>query len=787
MHKISEDRIPGILYLANLNRERMVIRAQTLNVYAFEQNFSASSNFADIAQQRAKSWEIIEENWKKFESLPRASEKGRQAVAKLAQEYKEWKNIYITLDGIINKLINNTNPDIQRSLFEEYRKAVAIMVPISNTMGATMDSLTDTNLTNTSKMITDASSTADSFVFITIIVLLLAIAIGIIMAFTTINNITNSLSRVKDGLNGFFSFINRENSHAPHIELDSSDEFGQMAVEINNAIDKTVREIEQDNALVAEIDDIIEKVDNGFYFYTVKGSSSNPMTNSIKDKVNQLVSGTNQQLQIVVDTLTKYGESDFNYTYDPKVNENMNGSFGSLVAATMLIGNNVSELIGMILNAGEKLNIDTDILEETSNNLARASNEQAASLEETAAALEQITSTIINNNDNINKILINSKELNSSVDVGQKLANETASSMDEINSQVNLINDAITVIDQIAFQTNILSLNAAVEAATAGEAGKGFAVVAQEVRNLASRSAEAAKEIKAIVENATSKANNGKKISDDMIKGYEALNANIQNTVHLINDIASASKEQQEGLEQINDAVTQLDQATQQNAAEATRINDLVQEVSHLSNNLVLAASRAKFKPEAREQVADVDLVFTTAKLKNDHVRFKMTNFNKLDDRKSVTVTDHHSCNLGKWVDEQISQNKAFTKTASWNHFMENHAKVHNKVKEYMDKSAQNASNNELKRISQEIEHATIEVFRGLNQVKIDNAKALKENGTANTHQSISTPSTKVAQISKKPASVSTHTHSHSGGCCTPTKIKTIAPSKSSNDEWESF
>ncbi|MDY0322119.1 MAG: methyl-accepting chemotaxis protein [Arcobacteraceae bacterium] len=607
-------------------------------------------------------------------------------------------------------------------------------------------------------------------------------------------NISSTLKAFKEGLNGFFSFINRETSHATHIELNSTDEFGQMANEINNAIDRTVREIEQDNALVAEIDDIIEKVDNGFYFYTVKGTSSNPMTNSIKDKVNQLVAGTNQQMQLIVDTLVRYGESDFNYTYDPKVNENMNGSFGSLVASTMLIGNNVSELIGMILNAGEKLNLDTSILEETSNNLARSSNEQAASLEETAAALEQITSTIINNNENINKILLNSKDLNNSVDVGQKLANETATSMDEINTQVNLINDAITVIDQIAFQTNILSLNAAVEAATAGEAGKGFAVVAQEVRNLASRSAEAAKEIKAIVENATSKANQGKQISDEMIKGYQALNTNIQNTVHLINDIANASKEQQEGLEQINDAVTQLDQATQQNAAEATRISDLVAEVSKLSHDLVTAASRAKFKQEARKQVSDVDLVFQTAKLKNDHIRFKMTNFAKLDERKSVTVTDHHSCALGKWVDEQIRANKPFTKTASWNEFMNNHAAVHQKVKEYMDKSAMGASNAELKKISQEIEHATIGVFKGLNQVKIDNGVYMAENSSNSAHKQIApsnTVSHKPQPSLKKPVAKATTSytqHTHSGGCCTPPKMQTITPSKSSkDDEWEAF
>ncbi|RXJ93678.1 chemotaxis protein, partial [Arcobacter sp. CECT 8989] len=128
------------------------------------------------------------------------------------------------------------------------------------------------------------------------------------------------------------------------------------------------------------------------------------------------------------------------------------------------------------------------------------------------------------------------------------------------------MNDAISVIDQIAFQTNILSLNAAVEAATAGEAGKGFAVVAGEVRNLASRSAEAAKEIKSLVENATQKSGDGKQIAGNMIEGYTHLNENIQNTHGLIKNVAESSKEQKTGIEQISIAVNQLDQQTQKNA-----------------------------------------------------------------------------------------------------------------------------------------------------------------------------------------------------------------------------
>ena len=167
--------------------------------------------------------------------------------------------------------------------------------------------------------------------------------------------------------------------------------------------------------------------------------------------------------------------------------------------------------------------------------------------------------------------------------------------MDDINQEVNAIDEAISVIDQIAFQTNILSLNAAVEAATAGEAGKGFAVVAQEVRNLASRSAEAANEIKTLVENANKKANNGKKIADKMIDGYTHLNESISKTLDLISDVEVASKEQLTDIKQINNAISQLDQQTQENASTSSKTKDIAVETQNIAETIVTIADEKEF------------------------------------------------------------------------------------------------------------------------------------------------------------------------------------------------
>jgi len=475
----------------------------------------------------------------------------------------------------------------------------------------------------------------------------------------------------------------------------------------------------EEDVLIQEINEVLVKVEKGLFDITIKSNSDNQNLNLIKNNINNVLHTNAKFADQTIQTLIEYGNANFEHEVST---DKLSGKMGSIILGIRSLGSSISELLALLNMTSEELNSEMIELSNASLSLSNSSNTQAAALEETAAALEEVTSTIISTANNTSKMTELSNDVHTSAIKGQKLANETAVAMEGINNEVSAIDEAIIVIDQISFQTNILSLNAAVEAATAGEAGKGFAVVAQEVRNLATRSAQAANEIKNLVHNAKEKAIIGKEISDNMINGYETLNSNIENQLALIEDVSSASKEQQQAIRQINDSVTELDKNTQQNATSAAQISAQSENIKVLSTQLVEVVNHTTYAKSANEQVCDIDMMFTLNKLKLDHINFKDNNFKKLDSKSTFKVASQNECNLGKWINEQERENKNFTKNSNWAHLKDVHAKVHGGVQDVINN---NASNNidELLKGTLDIDQAISDVFWTIQQVKIDNCK----------------------------------------------------------------
>ncbi|HIE0649697.1 TPA: methyl-accepting chemotaxis protein [Serratia marcescens] len=223
--------------------------------------------------------------------------------------------------------------------------------------------------------------------------------------------------------------------------------------------------------------------------------------------------------------------------------------------------------VGAVRDGAESILIGLQEIAEGNNDLSSRTEQQAASLEETAASMEQLTATVKQNADNARQASQLARDASATAAKGGELAGDVVNTMHDIANSSQKIGAITSVIDGIAFQTNILALNAAVEAARAGEQGRGFAVVAGEVRNLASRSAQAAKEIKVLIDESVSRVKHGSVLVENSGATMQDIVRSVTRVTDIMGEIASASDEQSRGIEQVTQAVTQMDQVTQQNAA----------------------------------------------------------------------------------------------------------------------------------------------------------------------------------------------------------------------------
>lgn len=229
--------------------------------------------------------------------------------------------------------------------------------------------------------------------------------------------------------------------------------------------------------------------------------------------------------------------------------------------------NKLTEVIAGIRNGANEVSTAAEQVSQGNADLSQRTQEQASSLEEIASSMEEMIGTVNQNSENAqqaNQLAIAARD---EAQHGDQIVAQAIIAMGDINSSSKQIADIISVIDEIAFQTNLLALNAAVEAARAGEQGRGFAVVASEVRNLAGRSATAAKEIKGLIKDSVAKVEEGSKLVDESGEALEKILGSVKKVSDIISEIAAASQEQSDGIVQVNRALMQMDEMTQQNAS----------------------------------------------------------------------------------------------------------------------------------------------------------------------------------------------------------------------------
>jgi len=310
----------------------------------------------------------------------------------------------------------------------------------------------------------------------------------------------------------------------------------------------------------------------------------------LAEGLNKLSEVTSSGLQDVAGVLQHMAKGDLTR----KIEADYEGVFGQLKDDTNTTVERLKEVVGRIKDATQAINIASQEIAAGNQDLSSRTEEQASSLEETASSMEELNATVRQNADNARQANELAKTSNDGVVRGGAVVKQVVVTMGEIQDSSRKIADIIGVIDSIAFQTNILALNAAVEAARAGEQGRGFAVVATEVRNLAQRSATAAKEIKTLIAESVDKVEGGARLAGQAGITMDEVVNSFQVVANLVTEITNASREQASGIEQVTQAVSQMDEVTQQNAALVEEAAAAAESLEEQARGLVQSVSMFK-------------------------------------------------------------------------------------------------------------------------------------------------------------------------------------------------
>ncbi|HEX6735049.1 MAG TPA: methyl-accepting chemotaxis protein [Azonexus sp.] len=340
-------------------------------------------------------------------------------------------------------------------------------------------------------------------------------------------------------------------------------------------------------AVEDEVAGIVGAAARGDFSQRVTAAGKQGFFLSLANDLNRLLEISQHGLNDIARVLGAMAEGDLTRT----ISADYDGTFGQLKDDTNTTVARLQEIVDQIKFATDAINTAAQEIAAGNQDLSSRTEEQASSLEETASSMEELTSTVRQNAENSRQASELAGTAQSVAVRGGEVVGQVVQTMSAIHQSSSKIGDIIGVIDGIAFQTNILALNAAVEAARAGEQGRGFAVVATEVRNLAQRSAAAAKEIKELISDSVDKVENGNRLVDQAGRTMQEVVASIKRVADIMADISAASREQSSGIDQVCMAVTQMDEVTQQNAALVEQAAAAAESLEEQAHSLARAVS----------------------------------------------------------------------------------------------------------------------------------------------------------------------------------------------------